>query len=56
VRRFPAEDLPVFRLATISKETFDRADVHEDILAAVSGPDESVALVELNHFTVPFVM
>jgi len=32
---------------------FDRGDVHEHIRAAVIGLNESIALVALNHFTVP---
>jgi hypothetical protein len=56
-RRFSAEDLPFFGLATTSERdllslveamhrcTFDRADVHKNILAAVIRLDESIALL-----------
>jgi hypothetical protein len=35
---------------------FDRADVHKDILAAVFGLDEAVALLAVKPLTVPFIM
>jgi hypothetical protein len=54
--KFSAEDLPVFRSATTSKAifcpsltarmpAFDRADVHEHILAAVIRLDEAEAFL-----------
>jgi hypothetical protein len=54
--KFSAEDLPVFRLPTTSKETFcpvevshpgalDCADVHESILAVVIRLDEDEAFL-----------
>jgi len=54
-----AEDFPVFRLATTSKETFcgsfehkhsgafDRADVDEDVLAAAIRLDEAEAFLAI---------
>jgi hypothetical protein len=58
------EVLPFFGLATTSKDflslveamhpcTFDRPDVHEDVLAAIIGLDESIPFWPLNHFTIP---
>ena len=61
-RRLSAEDLPVLRSATTSKEifcpsyeamhpsAFDRADVHEYILAAIIWLDESEALLAIEPF------
>ena len=58
-RRFSAEDLPVFPLATSSKKNllslvkaghpcaFDCADMYEDILAGIIWLDESVSLLAI---------
>jgi len=35
---------------------FERTDMYKDILAAVFGLNETVALCPLNHLTVPFIM